>query len=284
MDYCSSCHRHLNGALVCPGCGAYAPDIAPPAIENRALPKTTDTAVTETSEWFTAPRTRRGSDLRAEAPGGEGADEVSHTGPSGGLETPSQGRAARRRQLARWKKNKRRAVVATAVALVGGGLTVATLDRPSTERAQAATAPDDTQKGAPEKPAAPPTLPTPTAQHPDTHRSSRTTPPARPPAADLPRQQSPTPARRTTRTITRPDAAAPAQPAPTATSDPRPGTDSPPAAGTDQGGNGGTADQPSSPPATDGTGGTDSGTSSQPSTSPTPTPPGEICLLVVCLG
>ena len=26
MDYCSSCRRHLNGALVCPGCGAYAPD------------------------------------------------------------------------------------------------------------------------------------------------------------------------------------------------------------------------------------------------------------------
>ncbi|MYS31824.1 hypothetical protein GTW38_33930, partial [Streptomyces sp. SID7804] len=29
MDYCSTCRRHLNGALVCPGCGAYAPDIAP---------------------------------------------------------------------------------------------------------------------------------------------------------------------------------------------------------------------------------------------------------------
>ncbi|WP_456340222.1 SCO2400 family protein [Streptomyces olivaceus] len=29
MDYCSSCRRHLNGALVCPGCGAYAPDIDP---------------------------------------------------------------------------------------------------------------------------------------------------------------------------------------------------------------------------------------------------------------
>ena len=31
MDYCYSCRRNLNGALVCPGCGAYAPDIAPPA-------------------------------------------------------------------------------------------------------------------------------------------------------------------------------------------------------------------------------------------------------------
>ncbi|WP_456303003.1 SCO2400 family protein [Streptomyces mirabilis] len=25
MDYCSSCRRYLNGALVCPGCGGYAP-------------------------------------------------------------------------------------------------------------------------------------------------------------------------------------------------------------------------------------------------------------------
>ncbi|MET9874023.1 hypothetical protein ABZZ36_05215 [Actinacidiphila glaucinigra] len=38
-----------------------------------------------------------------------------------------QGRAARRRQLERWKKNRRRAAAATAVALVGGGLTVAAL-------------------------------------------------------------------------------------------------------------------------------------------------------------
>ncbi|MFD8072534.1 hypothetical protein ACFV3E_07750 [Streptomyces sp. NPDC059718] len=38
-----------------------------------------------------------------------------------------QGRAARRRQMERWKKNRRRAAAATAVALVGGGLTVAAL-------------------------------------------------------------------------------------------------------------------------------------------------------------
>ncbi|MER6981709.1 hypothetical protein ABT317_33260, partial [Streptomyces carpinensis] len=38
MDYCSTCRRHLNGALVCPGCGAYAPDIAPNATADSALP------------------------------------------------------------------------------------------------------------------------------------------------------------------------------------------------------------------------------------------------------
>lgn len=38
MDYCSSCRRHLNGALVCPGCGAYARDIAPPSADGRDGP------------------------------------------------------------------------------------------------------------------------------------------------------------------------------------------------------------------------------------------------------
>ncbi|MGW7290181.1 LysE family translocator, partial [Streptomyces sp. NPDC054847] len=45
MDYCSSCRRHLNGALVCPGCGAYAPDIAPPAHPAGA------TAATAATTW-----------------------------------------------------------------------------------------------------------------------------------------------------------------------------------------------------------------------------------------
>src|SRR5690606_16786591 len=38
MDYCSTCHRHLNGALVCPGCGAYAPDIAPGVLGGHHVP------------------------------------------------------------------------------------------------------------------------------------------------------------------------------------------------------------------------------------------------------
>ncbi|WP_456340875.1 SCO2400 family protein, partial [Streptomyces shenzhenensis] len=39
MDYCSSCRRHLNGALACPGCGAYAPDIAPRAVPRCRRPR-----------------------------------------------------------------------------------------------------------------------------------------------------------------------------------------------------------------------------------------------------
>ncbi|UUU23635.1 SCO2400 family protein [Streptomyces sp. DSM 40750] len=233
MDYCTSCRRHLNGALVCPGCGAYAPDIAPATIDSRVVPApatgtttgsvmlpmvptvpaatweygamgggwqegtpahglagdgfATDEYATEqlTTDGFTADRltadgfaadrltangfaadrlTANGfpaDRLAAEAPaaglGGDGAarSEAPLTETSGiedvdvdadvdveGVPTAPQGRAARRRQLARWKKNQRRAVVATAVALVGGGLTVIGMDRQSTDRTQAATAPD----------------------------------------------------------------------------------------------------------------------------------------------
>jgi hypothetical protein len=118
MDYCSTCRRHLNGALVCPGCGAYAPDIAPPAMAS-PVPRVSSPSVPAQD---------------APAPAAPVADvtEAPRTRP---------GRAARRRQLARWKKHKRRATVATAFALVGGGLTLASTDRHAPDRAQAAAAP-----------------------------------------------------------------------------------------------------------------------------------------------
>ncbi|WP_431947631.1 SCO2400 family protein [Actinacidiphila sp. bgisy167] len=102
MDYCSFCRRHLNGALVCPGCGAYAPDIAPPM-------------------WQGPGSTAGETHLDAEP---DGSDDPDGTGQDDADPT-RQGRAARRRQLERWKKNRRRAAAATAVALFGGGLTVA---------------------------------------------------------------------------------------------------------------------------------------------------------------
>ncbi|MGY0062087.1 SCO2400 family protein [Streptomyces sp. LZ34] len=37
MDYCPACRRHLNGALACPGCGAYAEEYAYPAAEGAAV-------------------------------------------------------------------------------------------------------------------------------------------------------------------------------------------------------------------------------------------------------
>ncbi|MET8898163.1 SCO2400 family protein [Streptomyces albogriseolus] len=219
MDYCSTCRRHLNGALVCPGCGAYAPDIAPGVAGGHRVPGPAATASGTAgaahradaerpaeADWFTAParpaettrpdEVARSSDttwpVGAGRPGGTPrpvtarsaetpcpADPASSgeairsvvparraetavfaaparsAGPAQPVETgpdadapraqpagPGTGRAARRRQLARWKKTQRRALVATAVALVGGGITLASTDRGGNDRAQAATAPD----------------------------------------------------------------------------------------------------------------------------------------------
>ncbi|MET7476006.1 hypothetical protein ABZT17_16785 [Streptomyces sp. NPDC005648] len=116
MDYCSSCRRHLNGALVCPGCGAYAPDIAPMAPGGRT------SRATATTELWPEPEESPGADAPFEDPEGE-------IPLTEGAIPLAEGRAARRRQKARWKKNQRRAVVATAVALVGGGLTVSAMNR-----------------------------------------------------------------------------------------------------------------------------------------------------------
>ncbi|MGW2565693.1 SCO2400 family protein [Streptomyces sp. NPDC001537] len=130
MDYCSSCRRHLNGALVCPGCGAYAPDIAPVTSHGRPAPAPAATAM-----W---PEVEEPPATEAYADAGTGAAAAIPL---------SEGRAARRRQRARWKKNQRKAVVATAVALVGGGLTVASMDRGSSHRAEASTATDLSSMG-----------------------------------------------------------------------------------------------------------------------------------------
>lgn len=149
MDYCSWCRRNLNGALVCPDCGAYAPDIAPPPhrLHSRA-PSTAPMWETHRAQEPT-PESYPGVHCSDVAPIDTGASEDAAVDASGAgspndsarAAPTTQGRAARRRQLARWKKNRRRAVAATAVALVGGGLTVAALPTgSSTGRAQATSA------------------------------------------------------------------------------------------------------------------------------------------------
>ncbi|MFM9692152.1 SCO2400 family protein [Streptomyces europaeiscabiei] len=196
MDYCTSCRRHLNGALVCPGCGAYAPDIAPATIDSRVAPSR-PTGTTAGSVMIPLPPTTPAAPMVptlpaatwgygatdggwpdgpvADEPAADGFTTAGFTtaGPASGIRgvemeadadavadmdvdvegvpAAPQGRAARRRQVARWKKNQRRAVVATAVALVGGGLTVLGMDRQSTDRTQAATAPDAESLGSVEE-------------------------------------------------------------------------------------------------------------------------------------
>ncbi|GAA2539731.1 MULTISPECIES: SCO2400 family protein [Streptomyces] len=299
MDYCSTCRRHLNGALVCPGCGACAPDIAPGVIGGHAVPG----AATSTVAVAPSGRTDAG-------PPGEGAT----VGPAPAEEVPSDdvppamsaptGRAARRRQLARWRKTQRRALVATAVALVGGGLTLASTDRGTGDRAQASTAPDVAGMGGAKGPAdqdrdSGPT--TPPGSHPSAPGRSAQSPPAgdgdRRPDGAAPASTTPSGARTdgaaTTRTPVpeRPRTTAPAPaPAPDTATGPAPGTGS---------GDSGAAVPPAAPPqaaddtgGSDGSGGADRGgaqpapaTPSAPSTtSPDSPDSSRLCLLVICLG
>ncbi|MGV9452482.1 SCO2400 family protein [Streptomyces sp. NPDC003635] len=240
MDYCSTCRRHLNGALVCPGCGAYAPDIAPPLPMAPAAPLARD-------PW----------DEIALPAQGPAAAPRAETDP---MPAAPQGRAARRRQRARWKKNQRKAVVATAVALVGGGLTVASLNGQSANRAQATTAPDDTAMGVTQEQASalPTEASTPTAPPP----SRPKTPTAPPTATNAPREQSvaTTPSTAQPRT--------PTSPATTATS----AAQSQPVTAT--------IPEPTAVPATP------SATATQPASpapSPSATSPSGLCVLVLCV-
>ncbi|MFE1444129.1 hypothetical protein [Streptomyces sp. NPDC058739] len=242
MDYCSTCRRHLNGALVCPGCGAYAPDIAPPATITRTTP-------TPPPEPAPAPT------------------------PPAVVPSAPPGRAARRRQLARWKMNKRRAAVATAVALVGGGLAFTAANRHAPDRAQAAEAPDNRPMG--EVEARAPENPGPAAVPPATHRAPRpeTTEPVRHGAtASAPRTVS-RPAPRTEAPTSRPSA----------TSVPRPGNTGLPSAVVtvpERRASSTPAQQqpaaPTTPPAVPEAPADDS---TPPAASPT-----QLCVLVLCLG
>ncbi|MFF8942443.1 hypothetical protein ACF1A5_09235 [Streptomyces sp. NPDC014864] len=336
MDYCSSCRRYLNGALVCPGCGAYAPDIAPPVASARAPLASAGAAagpaagweVTASGEWHSGRRPdgpRVPADVHY-APGMNDMDGVhGMDAPHGVDEAPRgeagvvgvaparMGRAARRRRLARWKKTQRRALVATAVAMVGGGLTLASMDQHTGDGAQAASAPDSANAGS--VGGLPPQHVLPDSPTPDARQSS--------PASSAPRrtdgrahgQSAPAPQGSTAPAV-RPDSAASRTSAPTTgrtaaggsagTTSAAQGTGSlSSSTGRTASGGSGTATQPSTAPTgSDSTGstsgsGTATGSGSQSGsgstsgsgsgstqTSPTtdPTSPSQLCLLVVCLG
>ncbi|MGW9024053.1 SCO2400 family protein [Streptomyces sp. NPDC055722] len=281
MDYCSSCRRHLNGALVCPGCGAYAPDIAPVTRYDRPVPaRATTTPAAPAVNWdLSALETGYGEHPHEEDASEATADDAA----DGGYTGAPQGRAARRRQRARWKKNQRRAVVATAVALVGGGLTLASMDRHSGDRAQAAPAPDVTSMGGTDGQA------TDGAQLPSTQveprRSAPTSPAHSSPAAGLPAHRSAAPQPATTAQGIRPDAAAVPR---TILATPTMAPSSLPT--TQSQSSGSTVTLPDHTPAPQSTPttpapahGTGSG-ATQPTPAPTATSPSHLCLLVLCLG
>jgi hypothetical protein len=138
MDYCYTCQRTLNGALVCPGCGACAPEADIPRRNSFAggpiPPSSRAGAVLQELDAALEPAGRAWEPQAAAAPlplpepapaGGESGEQESVLGPASIAPTLHRGRAARRRQMARWKKSRRRAGVATAFALFGGGVTLA---------------------------------------------------------------------------------------------------------------------------------------------------------------
>ncbi|MBT2365561.1 hypothetical protein J7E88_09580 [Streptomyces sp. ISL-10] len=279
MDYCSSCRRHLNGALVCPGCGAYAPDIAPPmhrGEEAAREPFLADRSpARRSSPGDAAPQASASARYAPGAAISNGAAADADGSPSGGPETSrTPGRAARRRQLARWKKNRRRAVAGTAIALVGGSLTVAALPSESSKgKANAVSAPDPVtpdagRMNAPATASAEPSRPA--TRQPDTRPSPTAVPGQRTTAVTMARTAATPPPART--------ASQPAQQPETQRSDvlaPRPT-----AASTEQ------------PSGASDTAESTSGSNTpvddrQPEATPSQTAttsPTEVCLLVLCLG
>ncbi|KUO19735.1 SCO2400 family protein [Streptomyces dysideae] len=270
MDYCSSCRRHLNGALVCPGCGSYAPDIAPVTAVSRTVPAS-DT-------WDDG----RFLDMTDEEPQLETAAEAADL-----VDAPPapQGRAARRRQRARWKKSQRRAVVATAFALVGGALTVASMDRQGGDRTQAATAPEVAGgTGAEVDEEVQDALPAPTLPDTDTRRSG-STPATQPTAPERAGRQDTAPLTTTPRN-TQPNAATVSRTTPISATQPQAAA-TPATGGTLPDAAETTPTPTPTPPAADDSGSTDGGTESgttPESPDPAATSPSQLCVLVLCIG
>ncbi|MFQ3559878.1 hypothetical protein QZN11_24165 [Streptomyces gramineus] len=255
MDYCSSCRRHLNGALACPGCGAYTPNTAPRAV---------------VTPWR-APA----AGTRYDDPQGHPADASSEGSPA--VTAAPAGRAARRRQRARWKKTQRRALVATAVALVGGGLTVASLDRQSTVQAQAAGAPDNRAMGVADQEATLPVSPAsaPTGRHRAPGPSDAT---RRQATGNAPHEQTTGTPRPTTTSRRLPLVSAPST-ASSATTSQAAAATAPTSSGTTTA----PQSQPAAAPATATPAADDSTPAPTASTAPAQTPPSQLCLLVICL-
>ncbi|MFI7139771.1 hypothetical protein ACIBQ5_19025 [Streptomyces massasporeus] len=303
MDYCSSCRRHLNGALVCPGCGAHAPDNAPSAIARSTGPAPAPAMApggpaawevpAATGTWHDGTLWDETPARTPEGPGSGSLDayEAPDTDTAEGYEARPQGRAARRRQMARWKKNQRRAVVATAVALVGGGLTVAAMNGNAKPGVQAAATPEDTTMGGAAGEA--PTYGEPTSSQQDTPRSAAT--PTTPSHADRASRHERSRAAdpRTTPTDAHTDAAAAPRELPLTTAPRKTVTETVDTATGTAVSSASKATGPTTPPAAG------SGSDAQPPTSPSTPPPAatpppetspadskpkELCLLVICLG
>ncbi|WP_217213527.1 hypothetical protein [Streptomyces sp. AC550_RSS872] len=280
---------------MCPGCGAYAPDIAPSAAGGHAADTWYDGYFRDEQAAPSVPSAGPAETVPLAA----SEDVEGFAGAEGVPAAAPLGRAARRRQRARWKKNQRRAVVATAVALVGGGLTVSALDRQGGDKAQAATAPERPNTAAAEQQESELTRPVSTPA--DTREARRAdTSPSKASPTDAARE--PITTQRTTREFTRPDVASTPSPAPTTGPQSQSvssaaggansegassgGSHSGSGSGSGSGDSGDTSAEQQQTPAPSATDGSDSGTATSPSSpAPEATSPTQLCVLnLVCLG
>ncbi|MFE9764548.1 hypothetical protein ACFYPC_08470 [Streptomyces sp. NPDC005808] len=129
MDYCLPCHRHLNGALACPGCGTPAEKVREHADAVQSRPETDDDVDDGHEGDDTRPRGRR----RGSAAGGG---------------------SRRDRKAAAHRRRRRGAlIVGAGLFLAAGGLSLAELgvDAPGANP-QAATA-DESPEGGTSTPA-----------------------------------------------------------------------------------------------------------------------------------
>lgn len=269
MDYCYTCRRILNGALTCPGCGAYAPDIDPGPVDGLGR------VGGHAGPFAPAPM--------ADGPAAVEAESV--LGAASVAPVLHRGRAARRRQMARWKKTRRRAGLATAVALFGGGVTVASMTHSSGRGATASAATHDGGAGPLETDdsavttASEQSVPGGNAQHTTSTPRHHTTAGSRPTAA--PTHDGTDNAGSVPITVT---GAVRSHPAPSATTPPQTTTATTPPAttgmsgtsGTSGSGNGGTSTAPAGPaPSTP-----------PPATASPTTPPSQqgLCVLILCIG
>ncbi|OQD57861.1 hypothetical protein BM536_000120 [Streptomyces phaeoluteigriseus] len=118
MDYCIPCNRTLNGAVTCPECGAYDPDVAQSSDRRDGTPDV-DAAM---------PEARFGG-----GPNSSGS-------PLPGSPTPSQDLPADDRP-ARLRKYAVRSLAAAAFTLLGGLATAWVLSQPTAPRAASIPAP-----------------------------------------------------------------------------------------------------------------------------------------------
>ncbi|MFD4527396.1 hypothetical protein ACFWP7_26380 [Streptomyces sp. NPDC058470] len=129
MDYCLPCHRHLNGALACPGCGTPAEKVREHADAVESRPKAED--------------------------GVDNGHDDDDTGPRGRRRGSAAGGGSRRDRKAAAHRRRRRGalIVGAGLLLAAGGLSLAELGVEAPGSSPKAATADESPEGGANTPA-----------------------------------------------------------------------------------------------------------------------------------